>query len=320
MRQLIFIAYNAAPRSKILARALEAKLLNIPLSKVRIGRLFQYLFLIPGLFFYLLAKNYNCLVVQLPPIYALFAPYFYSKWFRKKLICDCHSGIFLPRNFHQRIYFYILKKLLPKVNLVLVHNEDIITLIPAIRHNHLILEDKLYFEPEPSTSNQIHKVVIISGAGKDEPINELIKAAHYFKNIKFYLSGPNHHLKIRPLPENFYITGYLPLNEYEKLLRTADLIIALTTRTHTVLCGAYEALSLAKPLITSNTPTLKKYFPQGAIFTDNNYKTIINAIIEAQKNLPTLYSEMINLRHQKTKTWDNQFLLLKDFLNQNAHH
>jgi hypothetical protein len=45
--------------------------------------------------------------------------------------------------------------------------------------------------------------------------------------------------------------------------------MCLTTRDNTMQRGACEALSLAKPIITSQWPLLREYFHQGTVHVDN---------------------------------------------------
>ncbi|MCS7258140.1 MAG: hypothetical protein NZ601_02035 [candidate division WOR-3 bacterium] len=314
MNRDVFIAWQASTRSRVFSQILKAQLLNPNLSSNKIFRIFQYGFLMLITFFYLCAKNPRTIFVQLPPFYAIFPTLLYTKLFHRKLVCDCHSGIFLAQNFYQRIYLNIGKKLLKKATVVLIHNEDLQTLIPELSSNIVILEDPLIYPPTPPCNNFRFKIVIVSSGAKDEPISELINAARELKHIDFYLTGKNKKLRSKKLPENFFITGFLSLQKYESLLKSADLIVALTNRNYTVLCGAYEAVSLTKPLITSNTKTLKKYFPLGTMFTENNSSSIIKAINDAQNKLPQLQEEMCRLRTIKIKEWEEKFSLLKTLL------
>ncbi|MEO0072661.1 MAG: glycosyltransferase [candidate division WOR-3 bacterium] len=314
MKQVVFIAWQAATRSQNLAQILKTPLVDGKLSTNKFIRLFQYKFLMLFTLFYLCHKTPQVVFVQLPPFYALLPCLIYKALFKRKLICDCHSGIFLPKNFYQKIYFMVCRKLLARTTLIIIHNEDILDLIPELTSKVFVLEDPIVYQPAPKVNNPRLKVVIISGGGKDEPIDELLKAASQLTSIDFYLTGRHDRRKIKQPPGNFFVTGYLPQSKYKALLLSADLIIALSTRDRTVLCGAYEAVALTKPLVTSNTPTLKKYFPKGAVFTENNYLAIAQAIIDVQKHLSQLKEKMAELRAIKLKQWNERFSLLQKII------
>ena len=73
-------------------------------------------------------------------------------------------------------------------------------------------------------------------------------------------------------PDNVRLTGFLPDSDYVGLILASDAVIALTTMDHTMQRGAYEAVYLGRPVITSNLtmqgiyglvgPRLKSRFEQ----------------------------------------------------------
>jgi hypothetical protein len=81
-----------------------------------------------------------------------------------------------------------------------------------------------------------------------------------------------------------------------------------------MLSGAYEALAVEKPLITSNWTTLKDYFNKGTIYVDNSAAEITNAIQTAQNKKEQLMKEIHQLKLEKTKEWDDKFANFKRLL------
>lgn len=312
--KIIFVAWNTTPRSRVLANFLQATIITYQVPTNHLLRLFNYPFLMFLTFCKLLQQKPDNIFVQLPPIQVSIPTFLYSKIFRKRLIFDTHSGIFFPKGIHQRLYYYLYANMIKHINLNLVHNDSILTRKCLQNTTTIVLEDKLPYQPIVYNPNKPLKAVIICGYGKDEPINEVLKAAELIPDIDFYLTGKSDKLKNIPMSQNVKLTGYLNNTDYEIFLRTADLIIALTTRPDTVLCGAYEAVGLQKPLITSDTETLRKYFNKGTIYTANNANAIAQAITEARKNLAKLYNEMALLRKEKETTWQKQFAIINDIL------
>jgi glycosyltransferase involved in cell wall biosynthesis len=78
-------------------------------------------------------------------------------------------------------------------------------------------------------------------------------------------------------------TGFLPDEEYLGLLRGVQAIMVLTTNNHTMQRGACEAVSLGKPIITSDWPVLRSYFNKGTIHVDNSYHGIKEGILEMRE-------------------------------------
>ena len=96
-------------------------------------------------------------------------------------------------------------------------------------------------------------------------------------------------------------------------MRGSDIIMDLTTRDNIVLMGAYEAISLQKPPITSDSKILREYFPIGTIHTGNTAETIA----EAQLNRDRLEDEVKILRKNLLEEWDENFGTLKQVLQSN---
>jgi glycosyltransferase involved in cell wall biosynthesis len=71
------------------------------------------------------------------------------------------------------------------------------------------------------------------------------------------------------LPSNVQLTGYLSEEAYIAMLGSADAIVDLTTREDCLVCGAYEALALARPLVVSDTTALRGLLQRAALYTRN---------------------------------------------------
>jgi glycosyltransferase involved in cell wall biosynthesis len=313
--KISFTAWNITKRSKVLAEYTKAKIISYQIPTNRFLKLFNYPFLILLTFYKLIQQRPSIIFTQLPPFQISLPTYLYCKLFRKKLIFDTHSGIFFPKGIHQNFYLLMYCQMIKHINLNIVHNDSILNRACLKNSNSIVLEDKIPFSPSSYKPNPHLKIVVICGYGADEPINAVLIAAQLLPDIDFYLTGKSNKLKSTLISKNVQLTGYLDDTEYENLLRTADIIIVLTTRPDTVLCGAYEAVSVEKPLITSDTQIIKKYFYKGTIFTVNNTESIAQAITEARKNLDKLHTEMASLRKEKELTWQKQFEPVAGILN-----
>jgi glycosyltransferase involved in cell wall biosynthesis len=202
------------------------------------------------------------------------------------------------------------------IKLNIVHNESILKRKCLELSPTIILEDKIPHQPSSQTENTGSNIAMVCGYGKDEPIKEMLNVAILLSEYKFYLTGDFARSKINKnqIPQNVSLTGYLSDQEYEDFLRKMDIIIVLTTRLDTVLCGAYEAVGLEKPLITSDTEALRKHFYKGTIHTQNNAKAIADAVKTAIQNLNKLQSEISELRKEKEETWNKQFTIVQNLI------
>jgi hypothetical protein len=104
--------------------------------------------------------------------------------------------------------------------------------------------------------------------------------------------------------------------KYVGLLRGVDLIITLIDRDHTLLMGGFEAISLEKPLIVSDWPTLRDYFSQGTVFVANNAGAICEGINKVRRDQPALQRGMSLLHKQCNEDWERQFSELQGLINE----
>ena len=144
----------------------------------------------------------------------------------------------------------------------------------------------------------------------DEPHEVVFEAAGLLPKINFYVTGDSNRISSSLLakkPNNCFLTGYLPYQQYLGLLRGVDVILSLTTRNHTLLSCASEAIALGTPLITSDWPVLKDRFPMGTIHIPNTVERIERGVLQAKSNRDTLREEILQLRYLLQNEWEQQF-------------
>ena len=141
----------------------------------------------------------------------------------------------------------------------------------------------------------------------DEPYIEVIEAARLLSDFAvIHVTGRLGTARIPDVvPDNVCLTGYLPDAEYERLLAEADVIVDLTAMENCLVCGAYEAVALEKPLVTSDTSALRSYFRRGTVFTRHDPVSIAGAIRTAVDRRLALRREMSLLRRNLERQWNS---------------
>lgn len=99
------------------------------------------------------------------------------------------------------------------------------------------------------------------------------------------------------------------------MLAASDAIIVLTKSNMTLNCGAYEAVALEKPMILSNTDTIKNYFSMGAVYCEPNKESIKAAVNECMSNIDKLKIDTKKLKYVLQNNWDNKYNDLMSILN-----
>ena len=103
------------------------------------------------------------------------------------------------------------------------------------------------------------------------------------------------------VPDNVSLTGFLDEPEFERRLAASSAVLDLTTRADCMVCGAYEAVAVQVPVILSDNEPTRRYFHQGAVFTDNSAESIANCILTAKADLQRLSREISALKSELTE-------------------
>jgi hypothetical protein len=216
-------------------------------------------------------------------------------WRRTLLVADCHNkslrrqlpGILGP-------LFAALKSWsFRHADLVVVSNARIAAEAACLNSDVLVLRDPL---PEirqvgwrsDAPSNSEGAIVFVCSFGDDEPQEFLLSAADKLaacESKRVVVTG-NVPARLRVAAETPHggaaRPGFLPQADYDRLLRTASVIVVLTNDTESLVCGAYEALSVRRPLVLSDHELLRRYFGRCAEYARHEFGSLSRALERAQ--------------------------------------
>ena len=309
----IWITWETQRRNITLSKALGAKLYQYDLN---MHRLVRYPLLTLLTLWTVLWQRPQILFVQNPSMLLAFLAVNMGRVFPMKVIVDAHNaGVSLfdgQRRWVTRIFEYLFRH----ADYTIVTNES---LKPYVGHfgKAEILPDPipdLKKEMSPLTEKQFSVLFICTWAA-DEPYLEVIKAAESLQDKAIiYITGRSKGKENsygKPLPSNVRMTGFISEEEFVGKLNATDAIMDLTTREDCLVCGAYEAVSVEKPLIISDTKALRHYFSKGCIYTKNNAESIQSSIIKAMEGAAELTKDMREFKQSKKIEWNkmkNSFL------------
>lgn len=206
-----------------------------------------------------------------------------------RVIQDLHSYFSLhiheARGLRARVYRALSRFCIRRATLTIVTNPELQRVVEALGGRALVLQDAIpEFPAFESTAPAVHRrIVFVCTYSADEPVEEVLQAAAALPaNTRIYITGRTPaRMRRKRIPSNVVLTGFLPEDEYLALLRAAHAVLVLTTREHTLLCGAYEALAFHKPLILSDTRALRGYFADAAVYVRNDPASIARAIADS---------------------------------------
>lgn len=225
----------------------------------------------------------DVVLVASPPVVAVVAVWLYCKLARKRFVIDAHTGVFDdPRWAWARP---LSRRLARAALTTVVTNDHLAEAVAGWGGRSLVIGTvPVEFScAAPAGLGAGDHVAVINTFSQDEPLAELIAAARELPQVSFHVTGNVKHARQLPAaaPANVRFTGWLSEYDYSALLRGVDAVVCLTTHDHTMQRGAYEAMALAKPLITSHWRILRDTFNRGTLHVDNSPAAIAAAITEA---------------------------------------
>lgn len=162
--------------------------------------------------------------------------------------------------------------------------------------------------PPERIDQKVVTVAFVNTWADDEPLDALVAAARRLPHVVFKVTGrtDGHESAMRDAPDNVHFVGYLPDPAYYALLGQASAVMCLTTRDHTMQRGACEALSLGRPVITSDWPLLRGYFTHGTLYVDNTAGGIQRAVTKLIEDYDRLVQEIAALRDRRRSEWNER--------------
>lgn len=304
----VWVTWESQRRNQSLSKALSA---NCYVIEVRGNRWLRYIKSIIRTFVIFKKENPDVLFVQNPSMVLCLFSIVYRKFRKILLIVDAHNAGLRPfegeKPWANRIAQYIMRN----ADITIVTNENMGDIVSEYNGNYYVLPD-----PIPDLSCRRNNLVRLSGKynilfictySKDEPYLEVIKAAKLLNDdVYVYISGNSKgkdKLFKMDIPKNVIITGFLPEKEYINMLNSCDVIMDLTTRKDCLVCGAYEAVAVEKPMILSDTDVSRSYFKKGAVYTNNESNDIAEKINYSIRNLNSLKNDVLELKINLVESW-----------------
>ncbi len=233
------------------------------------------------------------------------------RFFGYTLVVDAHNEGVRPFMRPGRFVAWLTRRLLKGADATIVTNPALEKDVTAAGGRALVLPDRMP-EPElPAKAAAINKatlVAVISTFLPDEPVAAIMAAAATLPEVQFAFTGDVKRFRHKDieLPPNVRLTGYLADKAFWKLLAQADVICDLTLKPDCLVCGAYEALALAKPMVLSDNPATREIFGSAAVLTDNSAAGIACAVATAVEQRERLEANARVLRARYAAPWQVQ--------------
>lgn len=326
-RQALFIVWSAptqgSPRSRLLAKEIQMTSPIYLYSTTLKGPLSAPLrYVIQGVqtLRLLFQKRPRVVLVQSPPSFAVLFVALYCALTGSQYIIDAHSGAFQRGIWTRPRWLY--DQITRRAALTLVTDDFFRNMIERKGGRAMVLRDPV--APAPLLPIQLQEqfsVTMVNTFARDEPLEAVLQAAAGLPEVRFSITGKRSHAHpnlLRQAPDNVVFTDFLPDEAYYKLLRSSHAVMSLTIRDHTLQCGACEALSLERPIITSNWPLLQEYFYRGTVHVDNTPTGIRQGIETLKQDYARYEAEVVELRQMRRQEWQQRTAELVDLIYQSG--
>jgi glycosyltransferase involved in cell wall biosynthesis len=244
--------------------------------------------------------------VQSPPSFAPALVALYARLTGAAFVIDIHSDAMLTPHWARprRLHRWVRRRAAASI----VTNEAFRDQIEQEGGTALLIRDiPTTFEvgPPPALGGG-GQVLVVSSFADDEPLEAIAAAAGLCPEVEFHMTGSLDRAPrafLDRLPPNLRMTGYLPDPDYYGLMGAVDAVMCLTTRDNTMQRGACEALSMRRPIITSDWPLLRAYFDRGTVHVGSTPEDIAAGVKRALRNRAALIEEVDELAGRQQTEW-----------------
>ncbi len=322
-KEMIWITWERHRRTNELSRALGVQLFTLLYPGNYLGKVFVLSLETVSL---LVRLHTRRVIAQNPSMVLSALLCFLKPFFGYKVIVDRHSNFKFETQdspkLKYRVFHYLGRYTVRKADLTIVTNEFLKGIVQKWGGRGFVLQDKPpelpYGEANPPQLAGRHNITYICSFSDDEPVEEVLGAARLLgADTAIYITGDQRRFLegfSGVIPGNIVFTGFLSERDFQSLLGASDAIVVLTKDEHLLLCGAYEAVSLGKPLVLSNTRSLRDYFQDGPVFVDNQGPGIAEAVRYVIEHKDKAALGVRQLRARLNASWAEKFNELVSFL------
>ena len=230
------------------------------------------------------------------------------------VVMDAHNEAVVPEIFPWKVVRLVAAWAIRKADFTIVTNDSLAQKVHALGGRPLVLPDSLPdVAPAPVRAlgaAPVLRLLVIATYASDEPIAEILEAARQLVGCaEFQFTGNFRKLDpavVAAVSPNVTFLGFVTDEDYWDRMRAVDAVVDLTLLDDCLVCGAYEAVALGRPLVLSDTRALRDYFRQGAVYCSKEPAAIVSAVRQLQADYARLSEEVARLRPLLQAEWGGQ--------------
>jgi glycosyltransferase involved in cell wall biosynthesis len=267
---------------------------------------------------YLLRRRPRAVIVSNPPVFPAAIAWLYCRLAGAPLILDSHPSAF---------GFYETKKLvrltMPLHRFLIRQARASIVTVDALTEMvraeggraEIVHEAPPLWETSPAPPlGERPSLLFVGIFADDEPVELIAAAAKRLPEVDFRMTGDLRKAPPEILadkPANLELVGFLDAGDYRAAVDASNLIVTLTTRPEAVNRAANEAVFARRPLIVSDWPAMRSYFPH-AVAVANTVEAVVAGVEDALARYDELVAAGEDAAREQQQRWDGQLGVLRE--------
>lgn len=297
--------------------------LGVPLVELTSKRkgLCRYAELVPRTIRYLFSARPRILLVQSPSMILSVLALLLRPLLGYRLILDAHNEAVRPYLHTSATVVAVTNWLLRRADRIIVTNPQLAATVEATGGTPIVLPDPIPSLRQPIERKALpgdFRIAVISTFAGDEPLEVVIDVAHAVgAQVQFFVTGNPAKLDVSlrsKIPTNMTLTGFLSEKDYWSLLASCEAVMDLTTMDDCLVCGAYEAIAVGRPLILSDNAASVETFDGFGVFTANTRDAVMAALTQLQAQYQELDRSLPEHRRAFEERWQQRLRALELYI------
>lgn len=245
----------------------------------------------------------------------------YARRRKVPVVTDCHNGPFIDPLWQRFPFRQGNRYAFRNATMNLVHNapfrEFVVGELRSEGRFHVLHDciPEIAARVDRTSLGARPVVLVVCSWSADEPVEEVVAAGRQSPEVDYWITGRVRQSRLRTggdVPANVRFLGFVADEEYDRMLRSVDATLVLSTREHVLTCACHEAIGAESALVISDSAAARGYLRAGTCFIENHAQSIAGGVREAVRDRDRLRAEMVQLKEELDAEWWQQARQLAD--------
>jgi glycosyltransferase involved in cell wall biosynthesis len=269
---------------------------------------------------YLAWRRPRAVIASNPPIFPGLIALLYGRLARAPVVLDSHPAAF---GFYESKRMVTLtmpvhRWMMSRVRGSIVTVDELVSEVKLNGGRAEIVHEAppLWSVPPPAPLEGRAQVLFVGIFADDEPVELVVEAARALPDVDLLVTGDLRKCPpelLERTPANVRFVGFLDQAAYRDAIAGAHVVMALTRRPEAVNRSANEAVFARRPLIVSDWPAARRYFPH-AVHVPNTVEGVAAGVADVLRRYDRLRQDAEVALAEQRRRWDGQLDALAELI------